>query len=104
MPNDQNPVQSGEFLVEFSPRTGTSVPVGILDDLDQSLALSKKAMDKAMATIRSVSVHLLESLHNLQIKPTEAEFEFGIKFDAEVGAFIAKTSTEASINVKLTWK
>jgi hypothetical protein len=104
MPNDHNSAQSGEVLVEFSQRTGTSIPVGILDDLEQSLAHSKKAMENAMATIRTVSTDLLQNLHNLPIKPTEAEFEFGIKFDAEAGAFVAKTSAEASISVKLTWK
>lgn len=32
------------------------------------------------------------------------EFEFGLKFDAEAGAFLAKAGIEASISVKMVWE
>lgn len=36
-------------------------------------------------------------------RPDEVEVEFAVKLDAETGAFIAKTSAEAQLTVKLKW-
>jgi hypothetical protein len=36
-------------------------------------------------------------------RPAGVQVAFGLKFDAEAGAFIAKTGMEASVNVTLTW-
>ncbi|MCP4593536.1 MAG: hypothetical protein GY842_22595, partial [bacterium] len=37
-------------------------------------------------------------------RPSKVELEFGIKFDTEVGAYVAKASTEAGFRVLLTWE
>ena len=45
-----------------------------------------------------------ETVDALTDPPSQVEVEFGLKLDAEAGAFIAKVGTEAAINVKLTWE
>ncbi|MCB8939259.1 MAG: hypothetical protein H6655_12660 [Ardenticatenaceae bacterium] len=37
-------------------------------------------------------------------KPDEFQLQFSIKLDTEVGALIAKSSTEAQLQVTMTWK
>lgn len=37
-------------------------------------------------------------------KPDEFQLQFSIKLDTEVGAIIAKSSTEAQLQVTMTWK
>ncbi|MEO0889086.1 MAG: CU044_2847 family protein, partial [Pseudomonadota bacterium] len=46
---------------------------------------------------------LVEALSNLARKPDELEIEFGLKLNGEVGALIAKASTEANFTVKMKW-
>ncbi|MEE8389393.1 MAG: CU044_2847 family protein [Anaerolineae bacterium] len=94
-----------EILVEFAPRPGVrqvSLAIG-----PQELAgKSARALDKAMSTIRQMAHRVTEAVRSIEVvdRPTKVELEFGIKLDAEAGAYIAKVSTEAGFKVVLTWK
>jgi hypothetical protein len=46
---------------------------------------------------------LVEKLAGLVDNVQTIEVEFGLKFAGEVGAFIARTGTEANFRVKLVW-
>ena len=59
-------------------------------------------MHKTMNVIQDVARKVNSSVKDIKGKPNHVEVQFGIKFDTEVGVIIV-TSTEASVNVKLTW-
>jgi hypothetical protein len=46
----------------------------------------------------------LSTIDDLANYPSQVELEFGVKLDAEAGALIARTETEASISAKLVWE
>lgn len=89
------------ILVEFAPTAGMKQVSLTAADVAQK---SAQAVDKAMDTIRAMAKRAIATLDTLANKPTQVELEFGIKFNTEAGALIAKTSTEASITVKMTWE
>jgi hypothetical protein len=66
---------------------------------------SQKALTLAMATIRAMAYRVSQTINKIedQVRPDEAEVEFGITLDAEAGAMLAKASTGAQIKVKLKW-
>jgi hypothetical protein len=68
-------------------------------------AQSQKAINLAMGTIRAMAYQVSKSINSLEdnVRPDEAEVEFGINLDAEAGAMLAKASTGAQITVKLKW-
>jgi hypothetical protein len=97
-----------EILVEFSPlhRSGTQ-PVTRLALGPQEIAgKSALALDKAMSTIRQMGHRVTETVKSINVadRPSKVELEFGLKLDAEAGAYVAKASTEASFRVLLTWE
>ena len=66
---------------------------------------SEEALHLAMQTIRSMSYRVFNTMDTIgsKVRPDEAEIEFGINLDTEVGALVAKASTGAQIKVKLKW-
>ncbi|HNT76131.1 MAG TPA: CU044_2847 family protein [Anaerolineae bacterium] len=91
-------------LVEFAPQAGVR-QVGI--DLTDPKALAEKsahALNVAMGTIRAMAERVTATIDGISDKPTEVSVEFGLKLDAEAGAYIAKASAEAGFTVTLTWK
>ena len=91
------------ILVEFAPRPGVQPvsfsPVNVAEK-------SAQALDKAMSTIRQMGHRVSETVKSINVadRPNKVELEFGLKLDAEAGAYIAKASTEASFKVTLTWE
>jgi hypothetical protein len=88
-------------LVEFSLRAGEQEVHGVVEDLTMK---SKLALSGAMSAIRGMASDLMDTINRMSKKPSEVEVGFGIKFDAEAGALIAKAGTEASMNVLLKWQ
>jgi hypothetical protein len=90
------------ILVEFTPRPGLQ-QVSRADDVAQK---SAQALDKAMSTIREMGQRVTDTVKDINVadRPTKVELEFGLKFDAEAGAVVARASTEAAFKVVLTWE
>lgn len=101
--NKQESTEDEIILVEFDSGAGLQ-PVSISDNLTEMAEKSSEAVSKAMMTIRHMAVRTIESVKKLSDPPDAVEVQFGIKLDAEAGALVAKAGTEASINVKLTWR
>ncbi len=101
--NDSTSSESASILIEFSPRPGVEA-VAIFDKKPEELKnRSEEALNNAMKNIKEMA-HRISALHdNIPPEFSEVEVEFGIKFDWKIGALLAEASTEASINVKLTW-
>jgi hypothetical protein len=68
---------------------------------DDGVAEAGRVVSDALASVREAAREALESLRGLA--PDGLEMEFGIKLSGEVGAIIAKTSTEGHFTVKMTW-
>ena len=92
------------ILVEFAPQPGVrSVGIGLTDP--QELAeKSAKALKHAMGVIRTMADNVAETIDKISDRPSEVSVEFGLKMDAEAGAYIAKAGVEAGFTVTLTWK
>ncbi len=97
-----------EILVEFAPlhRPGTRPVTRLALGPKDIAGKSALALDKAMSTIRQMGNRVTETVKSINVadRPSKVELEFGLKLDAEVGAYVAKTSTEASFKVLLTWE
>lgn len=94
------------ILIEFSLRPEVE-PVAIWDKWEKKPEELKKkseeALNNAMKTLEEMA-NRINTLHDkMPVEISQAEVEFGIKFDWKVGAILAEASTEASINVTLTW-
>ncbi len=96
-------VGEDDILVEFAPRPGVRQVALVPKDLAGKSAL---ALDKAMSTIRQMGDRVTKTVKSINVadRPSKVELEFGIKFDTEVGAYVAKASTEAGFRVLLTWE
>lgn len=97
------------ILVEFEPMRQTGVrqvsrgPGGIPEELAEK---SARALDSAMGTIKAMAHRVTDTVRDIKVaeRPTEVSVEFGLKLDAEAGAYIAKAGTEAGFKVTLTWE
>ena len=87
-------------IVEFADRPGLREVRLTGSD---AAARSAEALRKAMSVIQAVTEDLHEAVNNLVERPDQIEVAFGVKFDTEIGAFVAKAGLEAAITVTLTW-
>ena len=101
--------EGATILVEFDDLRQTGVrqvsrgPGGIPEEL---AGKSARALDSAMGTIRSMAHRVTETVREIKVaeRPDKVSVEFGLKLDAEAGAYIAKASTEAGFKVTLSWE
>ncbi len=93
--------ENAPILVEFEIKPGLQqVSLSPADVVEKSAA----ALDSAMNTIHHMARRVTSTVDALAARPSLVEVSFGLKLEAEAGAFIAKAGAEASINVKLTWQ
>jgi hypothetical protein len=71
---------------------------------DEIVAEAQQKLETALGTVRSVTSAVLAQLTDFPQSPAEVEIEFGCKIVGEVGAVIAKASTEGHFLVKLKWQ
>jgi hypothetical protein len=101
--------QGTPILVEFEPMRQYGVheaargPGNIPEEL---AGKSARALDSAMGTIQAMAHRVTETVQDIKIaeRPHTVSVEFGLKLDAEVGAYIAKASAEAGFKVTMTWE
>ncbi|NUO59355.1 MAG: hypothetical protein HOV71_11350 [Hamadaea sp.] len=86
--------------IEFARRAGvqdvTVTPVDIV-------RRSGVAVGEAMSLVRQMAENVRQTVHDMVERPSEVEISFGIKFDSEAGALVAKAGVEAALNVTLRW-
>lgn len=92
-------------LIEWPDTPGAIRQAARADQLEMMAEQSERALNRAMGTIHAVSHRIARTMNELgeQVRPDEAEVTFGIKLDAQAGAFLAKASAGAQISVKLKW-
>ena len=95
-------VPNGRVLVESQDAVTGSVVRGaalarVTEKIDQSLP-------DALAVIRPVAEAVAAACSELKVAPGLVEVEFGLKFEAELGVYIAKGKGEGSLSIRLQWK
>ena len=98
------------ILIEFNSGEGVQ-PVSLRgflartpEQLAELAAKSEHALDSAMNTIKSMAERVNNTIDAITDPPKDIEVTFGLKLDAEAGAYIAKSGVEASFQVKMVWK
>jgi len=91
------------ILVEFADESGL---IRASNDPDELLNKSKMAIERSMLTIQNMARKAVETIQAIPVseKPSTVQFQFGIKMNGEVGAVVAKVSSEAAITVTMTWE
>lgn len=98
------------LIIEFTktPEEGL-VPVRAIppalepEGLQKLEEKSDKAMDKAMTIIKDTANRVNSAMNTVNNKPPKIEISFGVKFDDDIGVMLAKTQTESTLIIKLTW-
>ena len=62
-----------------------------------------KTMDEALSRIKPLIETLFQKLSAVANPPKEVELKLGLKLSAKVGVFVAESSGEATVEVKLKW-
>ena len=62
-----------------------------------------KSLEDALSVIRHVAEATVDACEGLAVAPDTVEVQFGLKFNAELNAYIAKSKGEATLNVTLVW-
>ena len=93
-------VCGGSVLVESSEEA-----VGGLRGAGQLVEKIGQSLEDTLGIVRPIADAALAACHGgLAVQPDTVEVEFGLKFNASVGAMIASTSTEGNLRMKLVLK
>ncbi|MCX5332316.1 MULTISPECIES: CU044_2847 family protein [unclassified Streptomyces] len=72
--------------------------------LGNAVADAATSFEEGIDRIRNAATSALRRLRDMPSRPDEVSLEFGIRFNAEFGAVIAKSQGEAQLNVTMTWR
>lgn len=61
------------------------------------------SFEEAVEGIKPIADKIISAIGSLPKKPKETEVAFGVKFTGEVGVILAKSSLDATLNIKLKW-
>ena len=94
----------GEILIEAEVSKARLEEIGVREEVIKQTQGSFKLIAE---TIKICSVHLAEIFdeqHSISKSLKSAEIEFGVKVSGEGNIYVAKTTGEANITVKLNWE
>ncbi len=92
----------GRILVETDEEAPPG-PVAVGRDSKVTKA-ARESFDEAIAGVKPIADAILSQTKGLSMAPEKVEVTFGIKISGEVGVILARCSTEANIQIKLTWE
>ena len=96
-------LQNGtDVLIEVDDLAGPTVTRGltVADTIEKVGGSFETALDR----LRPAVALVVDKFRTLPNGPGEVTVEFGVKFAAEAGAFIASASSEAQFKIKMVWK
>jgi NTP-dependent ternary system trypsin peptidase co-occuring protein len=94
--------QGGSVVVEVDPPRGTGMErIGRTADAVRD---ATAGLERALGDVRRAASATLAQFQSMAQRPSEIQLSFGVKIDAQVGAFVAKTGGEANFQVTVTWK
>jgi hypothetical protein len=91
--------QGSPVFVEIDEREPGFKPVGRSDAINEA----QKTFESALDNINLTAERALAVLRSGGLNPDGIEIQFGVRFNAEVGAVVAKAAAEGHLTVKLTW-
>lgn len=91
----------GEAVIEIREDDPGIVSVSRMGD---ALAEAAGSLEVGLEQIRSVAQITLDRLVAQPRPPDELTVEFGVRFNAKVGAVIAQTEGEGHLKVSMTWR
>lgn len=95
----------GKLFVEISSSTqGVGFGRAKTSEDDDKPKNQAQAFNRALDTIRLAADSVLNTLNTLAERPDIARVDFGIKFNPEIGAMIARNASESQLSVSLSWK
>lgn len=62
------------------------------------------SLERVVESVKPIARAIINGLREGANRPEAVEVELGVKLSAEVGFFVAKSTGEASINIKMNWK
>ncbi len=96
--------EGGEILIEAEASEARLREISIKDEVIEGIQSSFKSIAE---TIKKCSVDLAEIFdeqYPISKSMKSAEIEFGVKVSGEGNIYVAKTTGEANITVKLNWE
>ncbi|MEV2234540.1 CU044_2847 family protein [Streptomyces phaeochromogenes] len=72
--------------------------------LGNNVADAASSFEEGIDRIQNAAASTLRRLRDMPSRPSEVCLEFGMRFNAEVGAVIAKSAGEAHLKVTMTWR
>lgn len=91
------------ILVEFDDESGLH---SVSNDPHEFIEKSKEAIERSMKTVQRMAKKAVKTIQAIPVseRPSNVEFQFGIKMSGEAGAVISKVGAEAAIIVTMTWE
>ena len=94
------PVADGSVLVEVP---GTTLGQGVAMSTDRpTLERAEQSLEASLQTVERLSEAVAGSLKRTGAQ--SAEISLGLKFTAKGSIFVAETSAEATLNLKITFR
>lgn len=93
----------GTVLIEVEDQKPTTRNFGASE---KDIEKSEKQFNQSIDVLKNVSSSVISKLNETKdnLKPDEIEVKVGLKFSAELGAIIAKSSMEGNLEVTIKWK
>jgi NTP-dependent ternary system trypsin peptidase co-occuring protein len=97
------PSEDGEgFLVVEVAQDGPGIVE--VSRLGNAVTDAATSFEAGIDRIRNAAASALRRLRDMPRRPDEISLEFGMRFNAEFGAVIAKSEAEGHVNVTMTWR
>ena len=99
-------------LIEVPLNDGSSVIVEVEETESEGvvragrgevIAKAAQTLEAALDRVRPTASVVIAKLRDLAVTPSEISVEFGLKFSAKAGVYIASADTEANFKVSLKW-
>jgi len=68
------------------------------------IATAERTFEAALSGVRQAAEAVLQQFQGLTSRPEELTIEFGVSFNAQAGAVIAKTGVDSHLKVSLAWR
>ncbi len=94
------------IAIEVERLTAPTDPYQDLRDGSKGLETARDLFGDGMKLAQNCATRVVNGIKAMKetAKPDEFQLQFAITLDTQVGAIIAKTRTEAQLQVTMTWK
>jgi hypothetical protein len=92
--------ENGPVVIEVDSEDPGMASISRLGDVITDVG---ERFEGALDKVRGAAFSALNAFRDKSLAPNEIFLEFGVKFNVEAGAVIAKTSADGNFTVRLTW-